>query len=120
MARTTRRQRIGTLPTRRGQASAGGTSGRRLLLAALLGAALCVGAADARAAPEPSRSQIPFQAGVLELAGTTALSVQYQNEGGGVREFTQLRVTPSVGYFVYEGLEVLLGASYIHNILPFG
>jgi opacity protein-like surface antigen len=75
----------------------------------------CIG--GALAAQEPVGSRVSFQPGVLELSGTTALSVQYQNENGGIREYTQLRVTPSIGYFLMQGLEVMLNASYIHNIL---
>ncbi len=71
----------------------------------------------ALAAQESGGSRVSFQPGVLELSGTTAISVQYQNESGGKREYTQLRVTPSIGYFVTQGLEVMLNASYVHNIL---
>jgi len=69
------------------------------------------------AAAEGRTPPLCLQPGVLELAGTTAVSVSYQNESGGVRETTQLRVTPSVGYFVMAGLEVLLSASYVMDIV---
>lgn len=88
---------------------------RRPLLAALLAAAL-LPSLPAHAADGPP-PPLCVQPGVLELSGTTALSVNYRNESGGVREATQLRVTPSVGYFVMAGLEILLGASYILDIV---
>jgi len=60
---------------------------------------------------------LSVQPGVLELAGSTAVSVNYQNESGGIRETTQLRVTPSIGYFILTGLEVMLNATYILDIV---
>jgi len=54
-----------------------------------------------------------FQAGVLELAGSTSFSLNYKNENRSGRETTNLRVTPSIGYFIVDSFEVLLQASYI-------
>lgn len=66
-----------------------------------------VGAEEA----EPRKSGL--QAGVLELAGSTSFAVNYQKEGD--RETTHLRLTPSVGYFILDPLEVQLRASYIFD-----
>jgi len=60
---------------------------------------------------------VSFQPGVLELTGSTAISVNYQNESGGLRESTQLRITPSIGYFIVPGLEIMVHASYILDIV---
>lgn len=67
----------------------------------------------AERAPVP----VSFQAGVLELAGSAGISLNYENESGGRRESTQLRVTPSIGYFLLPGFEILLNASYILSIV---
>ena len=60
---------------------------------------------------EPKKSAL--QAGVLELAGSTSFAVNYQKEGD--RETTHIRLTPSVGYFILDPLEVQLRASYIFD-----
>jgi len=55
-----------------------------------------------------------FQAGVLEVAGTTSFSVNYKKEDrDSGRETTHLRLTPSLGYFIWKDLEVLLQVSYV-------
>lgn len=58
-----------------------------------------------------------FQAGVLELSGSTSFSFDYKNESGSGRERTHLRLTPSIGYFILDGFEVLLETSYIMDNL---
>ena len=68
-------------------------------------------------AEEMRQRGVSYRAGVLELDGSTSISVNYQNESGGVRESTQLRITPSIGYFILDGFEVLFQVSYVFNIL---
>lgn len=72
---------------------------------------------DRLQAAQPGAVPVPYQAGVLELGGSTGVAMNYQNESGGNRESIQLRVTPSVGYFVLPGFEILLNASYILDIV---
>ena len=64
-------------------------------------------------AEEAEEKHESLQAGVLELAGSTSFAVNYQKEGG--RETTHLRLTPSIGYFILDPLEVQLRASYIFD-----
>jgi opacity protein-like surface antigen len=54
-----------------------------------------------------------LQAGVLELAGSTSFAVNYQKQGD--RETTHLRLTPSIGYFILDPLEMQLRVSYIFD-----
>jgi hypothetical protein len=54
-----------------------------------------------------------LQAGVLELAGSTSFAFNYQSEGD--RDTTHIRVTPSIGYFIMDALEIQLRASYIFD-----
>jgi opacity protein-like surface antigen len=64
-------------------------------------------------AEEAEEKQASLQAGVLELAGSTSFAVNYQKEGD--RETTHLRLTPSIGYFILDPLEVQLRVSYIFD-----
>jgi opacity protein-like surface antigen len=64
-------------------------------------------------AEEAEEKHESLQAGVLEVAGSTSFAVNYQKEGG--RETTHLRLTPSIGYFILDSLEVQLRASYIFD-----
>lgn len=64
-------------------------------------------------AEEAEEKHESLQAGVLELAGSTSFAVNYQKEGG--RETTHIRLTPSIGYFILDPLEVQLRASYIFD-----
>lgn len=82
----------------------------RNFLAAL---ALVACASSPLFAEEAEPKQSSLQAGVLELAGSTSFSVDYQKEGG--RETTHLRLTPSIGYFILDPLEVQLRVSYIFD-----
>jgi len=83
---------------------------RPTLLAAL---ALIACSAGSLLAEEAEPTQASLQAGVLELAGNTSFAVNYQKEGD--RETTHLRLTPSIGYFILDPLEVQLRASYIFD-----
>jgi opacity protein-like surface antigen len=67
------------------------------------------------ARPQRSARAAMVDAGVLEISGNTSFSVDYQKERGGDRETTHLRLTPSIGYFILEGLEVSLRFSYIFD-----
>ncbi len=74
------------------------------------------GAAESSLAATASREKHPsFSAGVLEIAGNTSFSVDYQREHGSDREIVHLRLTPSLGYFVLSGIEVGLHTSYIFD-----
>jgi hypothetical protein len=64
-------------------------------------------------AEEASEKHESLQAGVLELAGSTSFAVNYQKEGD--REATHLRLTPSIGYFILDPLEMQLRVSYIFD-----
>ena len=64
-------------------------------------------------AEETQEEQASLQAGVLELAGSTSFAVNYQKQGG--RETTHLRLTPSIGYFILDPVEVQLRVSYIFD-----
>jgi len=64
-------------------------------------------------AEEAEDKQASLQAGVLEIAGSTSFAVNYQKEGD--RETTHLRLTPSIGYFILDPLEVQLRVSYIFD-----
>ncbi len=57
-----------------------------------------------------------FHAGVLEVAGTTSFSISYVTESETGRQDTHLRVTPSLGYFIVDGVEASLYFSYIMDI----
>lgn len=50
---------------------------------------------------------------MLELAGSTSFALNYQKEGG--REITHLRLTPSIGYFILDPVQVQLRVSYIFD-----
>ena len=80
-------------------------------LPALLAFVAC--SAATLSAQETEPTQASPQAGVLELAGSTSFAVNYQEEGD--RETTHLRLTPSIGYFILDPLEVQLRASYIFD-----
>jgi hypothetical protein len=69
--------------------------------------------ASTLSAEEAEQSPSSFQAGVLELAGSTSFSVDYQKEGN--RETTHVRLTPSIGYFILNGLEAQVRVSYIFD-----
>jgi len=100
------------------RARAGGRRRRRsaaslVLVATLLSPGSLPGTPRAEEAGNTGRSN-GFQAGVMELSGTTSLSVDYQKEDrGSGRESTRLRLTPSLGYFILNDFEVLLQVSYI-------
>ena len=64
-------------------------------------------------AEEAEEKHESLQAGVLELAGSTSFAVNYQKEGD--RETTHLRLTPSIGYFILDPLEMQLRVSYIFD-----
>jgi len=66
----------------------------------------------------PTRKSHPsYTAGVLEIGGSTAFSADYQREQGSGREFVHLRVTPTLGYFLLDGFEIGLKASYLFDNL---
>jgi len=88
----------------------------RVLLRALLMALVlvaCSAVALRAQEQEAEKQKSILQAGLLEIAGSTSFSVGYQKEGD--RETTHLRVTPSLGYFILDPLEVQLRASYIFD-----
>ena len=64
-------------------------------------------------AEEAEEKHESLQAGVLELAGSTSFAVNYQKQGD--RETTHLRLTPSIGYFILDPLEMQLRVSYIFD-----
>ncbi len=66
-------------------------------------------------AKEPRKRHPSFSYGVLELAGSTAFSVDYQKEQGSDREIVHLRLTPSLGYFISDAVEIGLRMSYIYE-----
>jgi opacity protein-like surface antigen len=81
-----------------------------LFLAAFI---LLLCSATSLRAEEGEEKHESLQAGVLEIAGSTSFAVNYQKEGD--RETTHLRLTPSIGYFILDPLEVQLRASYIFD-----
>ena len=90
-----------------------GKSFRGLRRASLAAVALYACSAGSLSAEGAEPAQASLQAGVLELAGSTSFAVNYQKEGD--RETTHLRLTPSIGYFILDSLEVQLRASYIFD-----
>jgi hypothetical protein len=82
-------------------------------VAFLAGLVLLACSAGLLSAEEAEPKQESLQAGVLELAGSTSFAVNYQKEGD--RETTHVRLTPSIGYFILDPLEVQLRVSYIFD-----
>jgi hypothetical protein len=89
----------------------GGKGTRALLrrLSALL--LLVVGDPSVLQAEALDDKKSGLQAGVLELAGSTSFAFNYQSEGD--RDTTHIRLTPSIGYFIMDPLEMQLRVSYI-------